>query len=519
MSTKFITQCIAKGLCFIFLLFCSFQSNASHFYGGQLTWKQDGGNKIKFTFTSTWRRSFYGSPTVGTTINLGSFITGNSVSLSLTPTITAVDVANDQIFTTWEGTHTYTTTGNFTAGWSLCCRLSSLLDGNNDQNASLFTTVNVGTPFNNSPVVSLPAIVYLSIGQAAATFSVAGNDPDGNNLTYRLATQAESGLVTASPVGLTLSTAGLVTFNTTGKTGGERYSLQIMVEDGLTKVPVDIFIQMVGSSQPPVFVHPTPMHPGNDFTVAIGTLLNFTVSATDPENQAVTLNPISVPSGVTHSPALPVTGAVGGAATTTFSWTPTLSQVGSYVLTYVAVDNIGVQTLTSINITVPCALNTVITPTPASCALNDGGASATVTNSSAPGNLVYTWTGPGGFTSAATSISSQPPGAYTLRVNDNSTGCFTLANFTIGSPAFCCTGPNYTFTGLVSDDPTIVGNWADSCIPTFSNANEVITINATAIFRAQNTAIAGSIINNGTIKGGLNLMGQMTNNGVISPGN
>jgi hypothetical protein len=84
-----------------------------------------------------------------------------------------------------------------------------------------------------------------------------------------------------------------------------------------------------------------------------------------------------------------------------------------------------------------------------------------------------------------------------------------------------CTGPNYTFTGAsgTPTDPTVAANWSSNCIPTFNNPANIITVNAGTIFNATSTQISGSIINNGTIKGSLNLLGPITNNGTVSPGN
>jgi lysyl endopeptidase len=84
-----------------------------------------------------------------------------------------------------------------------------------------------------------------------------------------------------------------------------------------------------------------------------------------------------------------------------------------------------------------------------------------------------------------------------------------------------CTGTNYTFIGgsVTPTDPTVAANWLNGCLPTFNDVNNVITINANTIFNTSNTVISGNIINNGTIKGSLNLLGSLTNNGNVSPSN
>ena len=226
---------MALGACFMSIK----EASATHFYGGQLKWQQAGGNKIQFTFTSTWRRSFFGAPVVGQTLNgLGNLNTGYpGAFLPISAVVTSVDVAKDQVYASWTGSYTYPATGNFTAQWDLCCRISSLQDGNNDQNTRFQTIVNVGPPYNNPPVSALPNIVFMSIGQSAASFSIPGSDPDGNSISYRLSTNAESTLPVASPAGLTLSSNGVVTMNTTTRSSGQRFGIQAMIVDGLVGFP------------------------------------------------------------------------------------------------------------------------------------------------------------------------------------------------------------------------------------------------------------------------------------------
>jgi hypothetical protein len=438
------------------------EASATHAYGGQLKWQQAGGNTIQFNFTSTWRRSFFGSPTVGQTISgVGTLVTGypGAPGLSIVPVVTAVDAVNDQIYTTWTGSYTYPATGNYTAQYDLCCRISSLLDGNNDQNIRLQTIVNVGPPYNNPPVSAFPTIVFVSVGQAAATFNIPGSDPDGNTLTYRLSTNAESSLVTPAPVGLTLSSNGVVTMNTTTRSINNRFAVQVMIQDGLTKTPVDFIIQMVGVSAPPIFIAPTPIAPNNNLTVLPGTNLTFTVAARDNDaGSTVRLNPITLPPGATMSPVLPVTGAANATVTSTFSWTPTASQVGSYVLTFPAVDNVGVQTLNTVNITVPCPLDVQLATLTTGCNV---GVNATPSNFSSSANLLYTWTGPNGFTASTQNISNLASGTYSLRVNDVATGCLVVRNINVISPTPTATitagGPtsNCTSSPVVLTAPSV----------------------------------------------------------------
>ena len=404
---------------------------ATHFRGGILTWQQAGGNSITFSLNTQWRRNFFAGQTVGSTNNIGTFTFGDATSTTIIATVNAIDIANNISFMTWTFTKTYAAPGNYNASaLNNCCRISTLLDGNNDQFYYLGTIVNVGgPPFNNSPVSSLPPIVNLPIGAASATFTIPGSDPDIDALTYRVATTTESGLVTAQPSGFSLSSSGLATMNTTTRSVGQLFAIQIMIEDGKTKSPVDFIIRMVGASAPPVFIPPTPTS-GTIFNVTPpGNLVSFTIEATDPDaGQTTTLNSVAVPIGSTMTPTLPVTSPVNGTIQSTFNWTPTVAQVGSYVINFVAQDNVGIQTFSSVTINVLCPLDiTVTNATGPTCPdASDGSISVSIQNASAPANLIFSWTGPGGFTSNQQNISGLASGTYNLRVDDIATGCFSL---------------------------------------------------------------------------------------------
>lgn len=80
-----------------------------------------------------------------------------------------------------------------------------------------------------------------------------------------------------------------------------------------------------GTTQGPVWSFQTALYNapllaaiGNQ-TVTEGQLLQFTISATDPDGDTLTYSATGLPAGATFDPV-----------TRTFSWTPTLAQVGSY---------------------------------------------------------------------------------------------------------------------------------------------------------------------------------------------
>jgi hypothetical protein len=460
-------------LLFLGAMLLSTGVSATHFRGGTLNWQQNGGNSIKFTISTTWRRGFSWSggtwpggpnPIVGSTINIGSITYGDGGSATLFATVVSSDAASDIINTTCVITHTYSAGGKYVVNaLNNCCRLSSISDANHDINFNLQALVTVGgPPFNNSPVSSLPAIINLPINAAAATFDIPGADPDGDVVTYRISrigaptsitdTLHESGLAVASPPGLTLSQSGTITMNTVGRTIGQLYAFQIMVEDRnslsspvKSKFPVDVLLRMVGPSAAPLFVTPTPA-PASTFTVAPGNALSFTIAAIDTDaGQTVTLVPVSVPIGAGMSPTLPVTGAPNDTVRAAFNWTPTNAQVGTYVVTFVARDPLGIQALRSVTINVPCALSVSGNVTSVTCHDGtDGAIDITPGNFSGSSNLIYTWTGPGAFSAATQDITGVGAGLYSVRIDDTGTGCFVTQGFSIEQPSAISITPSIT---------------------------------------------------------------------------
>ncbi|REK51821.1 MAG: hypothetical protein DWQ48_00160 [Bacteroidetes bacterium] len=439
-SSSTVLRFIYGFILFYFFLFSSMtELHATHFRGGNLNWQQAGGNSITFTINTTWRYGFsWSTRAIGGTNNIGNITFGDATSASVIATVNAVDIANDIIFMTWTFTKTYAAPGNYNvSALNSCCRISTLLDNNNDKDYRLQTTVNVGgPPFNNAPVSTLPRIVNLPINAIAATFTVPATDPDNDPLTFRLATTTESGMPTISPAGFSLTSAGVATMNTVGRSIGQLFSMQIMVMDGKTRIPVDFLIQMVGQSQPPQFISPTP---ANNFTFNVtppGVPVNFIVSAVDPDaNQTTTLNSIPLPLGASMSPSLPVTGPIGGPISSTFSWTPTAAQVGTYLLNFVAQDNVGIQSFRTVRINVLCPLSVSESVTNVTCYGDANGAiDITVNNASNQSNLRFLWSGPGGFSATTEDVSALSSGNYNVRVDDIANGCFVIRTITVSSP-------------------------------------------------------------------------------------
>lgn len=264
-------------------------------------------------------------------------------------------------------TKVYAAGGPYLAEINTCCRTGVEIN-NPNQSYRVSTIVDVSNS-NASPVSTLPVIVNLVQG-VASSFNVPAIDPDPNTtLRWRFATLVEMGSVSQNPPsagGFPASIdnlTGVVTWNTTGAVLGGLYSCQVIIEDRdatdptilRTRVAVDFLIliapQCVNPNLP-VFNAPTPTC-GTVFSEVPGTPISFTVNASDADPGDITLNAIGLPPGATMNPVLPL---VGNPVSSTFNW---VAQAGVYIVSFVATDACGAQTLCtySFDIALPVELS------------------------------------------------------------------------------------------------------------------------------------------------------------------
>jgi hypothetical protein len=391
---------------------------ATHFRYGNLTWQPVSGRTVNFNLTDAFRRGGPGAldPCVnpasaapytiiactgpagghgvgdviredigGTQLEFGD---GTHTPVGATPllyVVTAIDLANNWSFVSaldpaklptlsTDITHTYGgATASFTAKVDDCCRISPSTPPNGhinnpDLQFTLSTLVTFGG--NSCPVSIQVPIVNCPINTNSCNFNVPASDANGDTLRWRLATSLEAdsdptppfaqpGPPSAPNAATINATTGLYTWNTTGATlagGGLNtlYSTQVIIEDltgpgGTVKcrTPVDFLIQLVPQvNNPPVCNAPSPQN------VTAGSPLSFVASGSDPDvGDTVTLNAVGLPAGATMTPALPVSGTT---VSSTFNWTPGISDVGSTIVQYSVTDNKNQQTLCSVTINVQC---------------------------------------------------------------------------------------------------------------------------------------------------------------------
>lgn len=172
------------------------------------------------------------------------------------------------------------------------------------------------TPTNQAPVLG-PIGNQTVREDESLQFTVTATDPDGNALTY-----------TANnlPTGATFNSTTHVFYWTPGFNQAGNYpNIEFTVTDNGSPIGLDtelITISVGDVNRAPVF------DPTGSQEVLENHALTFTVNATDPDGDTATLSATNLPTGASFDPQ---TGA--------FSWTPTLSQAGNYVVTFNATDD------------------------------------------------------------------------------------------------------------------------------------------------------------------------------------
>jgi choice-of-anchor A domain-containing protein len=247
-------------------------------------------------------------------------------------------------------THTYYGDGPYMASISSCCRITNLSNPNENYTVQTPVRFNIA---NSSPVSGLPPIVNAPINKPDFAFQVPAVDAEGDQLTYRLATASESGIV--QPIaGLTVSSTGRVSWSTVGKRLGQLWTTQIVIEERrngqlIGASAVDFILRIVDSlGEPPQCVLPAQ----TSYTVNAGQQVQFTIGTEDLDSaDTLTLNTGGLPPGATLTPALPLEGAPG--ISTTFNWTPSVAAAGSsHVVGFTVTDSTGQADQCSVSITV-----------------------------------------------------------------------------------------------------------------------------------------------------------------------
>ncbi len=226
------------------------------------------------------------------------------------------------------GTFNWTPTFTQAGVYSVTFTASNALSG------SATTSICAGCA-DRPPVVTAPANVTGFINTLLA-FQVTAADPDGDAITS----------LTAAPL-----PPGATFTPNASNTQGSFIWPATFVQNGTFSVTFTASNALQGSAttlicvgcadSPPVVQAPASLTEQATLT------FSFTISATDPDGDAITsLTAASLPSGATFT-------ANASNTSGTFSWTPTLAQVGSYTVTFTAANALSGSATTSLAITRP----------------------------------------------------------------------------------------------------------------------------------------------------------------------
>ncbi len=239
----------------------------------------------------------------------------------------------------------------------------STIANNATTNWDVYTIINTGAP-GSTPVSSLPAIINVAEGDPTATFPIPASDIDaGSTITYGypdLTTGALAG--ETEPTGFSVDpSSGLATFNTLGMAVGAEYNAMVTVTDNNgNQIELDFLINIVSASAPPTFDYSVTPANGAVFSVVPGAAITFPLKAVNAgSGTTVSLSASGLNSYITSADFSPAMPATGNPSSTTFTFTPSASQIGtSNVLNFIATNNYSAQTTTSV------ILNVVSEPAP-----------------------------------------------------------------------------------------------------------------------------------------------------------
>jgi hypothetical protein len=220
---------------------------ASHFRGGQITWKpiKDNGATVEVQFTArwSWRRSSYGctdstissgtllGPASGIICDVGCAYSGESIGTT-NFYCTKYNVAEDWTLGEKIWTYTVPKTSNYQASFTGGGWIALVVGGNGswEVRVMLDTTVRADTKtINSSPIASMAPVVRLRAG-FTHKIQIVTADADNDDVRCRLAEAAKSECATVCnvmPTATLTSSCDLYFDAATTKTGINQVFLKI----------------------------------------------------------------------------------------------------------------------------------------------------------------------------------------------------------------------------------------------------------------------------------------------------
>lgn len=284
-------------------------------------------------------------------------------------------------------------------------------------------TVTITVAANNAPTVNAIANQAARVGQTIS-FSATATDPEGDAVTF-----AATGL----PTGATFSPAGVFSWTNASPAGS--YTVSITASDGfLTSAPRTVTLTVSANTAPVIAAVANQ-------TARAGAPLTFNVTATDAENDRITLTATGLPPNANFS-------AAAGEGTGSFSWLAPVA--GSYTVTFVATEQGGgLSSSRAVSITVTPNTAPAVSAFADQTVRTGGTLNFTVTGTDAENDaLTFAATGvPAGATFSTAGVfawsNATPVGTYNLSITA-SDGLLTSAVRTIAITVRANTAPTVT---------------------------------------------------------------------------
>ena len=240
----------------------------------------------------------------------------------------------------WEGTATTGTVTGLTQGttYYFVVRAYNAYGESGDSNEESTT---IGST-NQPPVLNSIGSKSVDEGDLL-TFTVTASDPDGDGLTFS---------ASSLPTGASFNPSTRVFSWTPGFGSAGNYNVTFTVTDDGSPAESDsevVTISVGNINRPPV------LGTIGSKSVDEGSLLTFTVTASDPDGDGLTFSASNLPTGASFNPS-----------TRVFSWTPGFGSAGNYNVTFTVTDDGSpaesdseVVTITVGNVNRPPALNPI----------------------------------------------------------------------------------------------------------------------------------------------------------------
>jgi gliding motility-associated-like protein len=278
-----------------------------------------------------------------------------------------VVIGNDIRKNEYVGRHTYQGPGRFRLTMEDPNRVAGIENIAGSVNVPFFieSILFIGnyTPTNNSPVLLNPPIDMACVNKRFI-HNPGATDPEGDSLSYSLVpVRGQNGDVSPNyfiPPNVTINQlTGDMIWNTPQQQGVYNFAILItewrrvggvLVNVGSVVRDLQVSVGFC-NNDPPVIAEL------RDTCIEAGVLLELPVTATDPNNDIITLSASGAPLLINNNPALFPEVTARGTVTGTLTWTPSCAQVrrNPYIVYFKAIDNaanIPLPDYKSLNITV-----------------------------------------------------------------------------------------------------------------------------------------------------------------------